>query len=114
MEVLINDLLKLGALKSNLEAKIFGGSSIIKTTSEKTVGSENCDFVRDYLQSESIKIMAEDVGGSKPRRIYFFPASGKVTVLSVDQSRDGGVQEQDIAMRERVLSRQKTGGVELF
>jgi len=114
MEVLINDLLKNGAKKENLEAKIFGGANIIRTSSTETVGAQNGQFVKRYLRSEKIRIKAEDLGGECARRIYFFPRTGKVSVRRIVSSVVDDVTRNEIELRKKASSHQKAGGVELF
>lgn len=114
MELLINDLLKLGSKKENLEAKIFGGANVIQTSAANPVGSQNSDFVIDYLRAELISITAKDLGGDFPRRIYFFPDSGKVSVLRVGSVDVGDVVRKEMEMQKKVFSRSKAESVELF
>ncbi len=84
MEVLINDLLKHGAIRSNLEAKIFGGAMV--TGTENKIGSDNIAFVKDYLNLEQIPIINSDVGGIQARTVYFIPETGDVFVRKVEKS----------------------------
>ncbi len=114
MEVLINDLLKIGAQKENLEAKVFGGANVIQTSSMETVGAQNSEFVKEYLRSEGIPVLAEDLGGSKARRVYFFPADGRVSVLRIVSLGNDDIKEKEIEMRKRALAKHSNGGVELF
>lgn len=114
MEVLINDLLKTGAKKENLEAKIFGGANVIQTTAMEKVGAQNGDFVRNYLDIEAIPILAEDLGGEQPRRIYFYPNTGRVSVLRIASTPAEEVKKAEIEMRREFRAKQKAGGVELF
>ncbi|MEO5861176.1 MAG: chemoreceptor glutamine deamidase CheD [Burkholderiales bacterium] len=78
MEVLINQLLSLGAKRDRLEAKVFGGGRVLAGMTD--VGQRNAEFVRDYLRHERIKISAQDLGNTYPRKVYFFPQTGKVLV----------------------------------
>ncbi len=80
MEILINKLLEMGALQENLEAKIFGGSNLLKSFTVDNVGARNTHFVRNYLQQRKIPILAEDLLDTYPRKIYFFPDQNKVMV----------------------------------
>lgn len=75
MELLINALLKAGARKERLEAKIFGGARMIAGLSD--IGQSNGDFARRFLRDEGIPCLAESIGGTKARRIRFWPASGR-------------------------------------
>ena len=76
MESLINDLLKLGAIRERLEIKVFGGGRVLSGVTD--VGARNIDFVRNYLQLEGYRIVAEDLGGTTPRKVFYFPNTGRV------------------------------------
>ena len=85
MEVLINQLLKAGARRENLEAKVFGGGNVLRGFSSINVGERNARFVRDYLRDVNIRILAEDLNDIHPRKVYFFPETGKVLVKKLIQ-----------------------------
>ena len=85
MEVLINQLLKAGARRENLEAKVFGGGNVLRGFSSINVGERNAQFVRDYLRTVNIRILAEDLNDIHPRKVYFFPETGKVLVKKLTQ-----------------------------
>ncbi len=76
MESLINDLLKLGALRERLEVKLFGGGRILAGMTD--VGDRNITFIRNFMQIEGYQISAEDLGGTQPRKLIYFPSSGRV------------------------------------
>jgi chemotaxis protein CheD len=76
MESLINDLLKLGATRERLEIKVFGGGRVLSGVTD--VGARNIAFVRNYLQLEGYRIIAEDLGGTTPRKVFYFPITGRV------------------------------------
>ena len=83
MEALINELMKIGARKSNLVAKIFGGARTFENGLR--IGDANAQFVHDFLELESIPIIAESIGGSQARRVRFFPESGHAKqLLTID------------------------------
>jgi chemotaxis protein CheD len=112
MESLINDLMKLGGRRERLEIKLFGGGNIL--TSMTDVGARNIEFVRKWLKMEGLRIAVQDVGDVYPRRVVYFPATGRVLVKRL-RSLDG----KSIAEREQqylVNLRQKPEGndVELF
>jgi len=75
MESLINDLLKLGAARERLEVKVFGGGCVLSGMTD--VGARNIAFIRDYLRLEGYRIAAEDLGGTQPRKVVYFPATGR-------------------------------------
>ena len=75
MESLVNDLLKLGATRERLEIKVFGGGRVLSGMTD--VGARNIAFVRSYIQLEGYRITAEDLGGTQPRKVVYFPTSGR-------------------------------------
>jgi chemotaxis protein CheD len=114
MEVLINELLKSGARRENLEAKVFGGGSVLRGFVAINVGERNAQFVRNYLKAESIRVVAEDLNDIHPRKVYFFPRSGKVLVKKLKQLNNNTLvnREQDYA--HRLHSKPVAGDIELF
>ncbi len=114
MEVLINDLLKAGARRENLEAKVFGGGNVLRGFIAINVGERNAQFVREYLRAENIRVVAEDLNDIYPRKVYFFPRTGKVLVKKLKQLNNNTLvnREQDYA--SRLLTNPVAGDVELF
>ena len=78
MELLVNHLLKLGAMRHRLEAKVFGGGKVIKDFTFANVGERNVSFVLEHLKQEGIPIVARDLLDIYPRKVHFFPHSGRV------------------------------------
>ncbi|ABR88351.1 chemotaxis protein [Janthinobacterium sp. Marseille] len=114
MEILINDLLKAGARRENLEAKVFGGGNVLSGFSSINVGERNAQFVRNFLKVENIRIVAEDLNDVHPRKVYYFPRNGKVLVKKLRQLNNNTLvnREQDYA--NRLQSGSVSGDVELF
>jgi len=103
MEVLINELMKTGAQRSTLRAKVFGGARMIDSIGR--AGQLNGDFAERYLRSEGIEIEARSIGGSLARRVEFWPASGRARMRFID----------DLAiLEERGTKLPQPNGVELF
>lgn len=111
MEALINDIIKRGGRKDRLEAKVFGGGNVIDTSSQRTVGDKNSSFVLEYLEREGVPVTARDLGGTRARRIFFFPTNGRVSVLRLEPT---VVRDQEIRLKDRVEKAPKAGTVELF
>jgi chemotaxis protein CheD len=113
MESLINDLLKLGASRERLEIKLFGGGRILSGMTD--VGGRNVEFVRNYMQIEGYRVSAEDLGGQQPRKVVYFPASGRVRMRKLRP-----VENRTISHHEQLylasLGNKAAGGgdVELF
>ena len=81
MELLINGLLRTGARRSGLRAKIFGGASM--SAGHAAIGLENGRWGREFLINEGFPIMAESLGGTKARRLVMTPATGHVRQMIV-------------------------------
>lgn len=112
MESLINDLLKLGASRARLEIKLFGGGQILAAMTD--VGGRNIRFIRNYLAIEGYRVAAEDLGGTQPRKVVYFPLSGRARLRRLRP-----VENRIISRHEQLylesLGRHTTGGeVELF
>ena len=114
MEVLINELLKAGARRENLEAKVFGGGNVLRGFVAINVGERNAQFVRNYLRTEGIRCVAEDLNDIHPRKVYFFPRTGKVLVKKLKQLNNNTLvnREQDYA--SRLQTGDVAGSVDLF
>lgn len=76
MELLINELLRLGARRKNMQAKLFGGASTCLKNFD--TGDSNTRFALDFMHFERIPVVARCVGGDRARRIRFNPTTGAV------------------------------------
>lgn len=86
MQQLIEEMLKRGATRRALEAKVFGGAQVIDGMSVMNIGERNTAFVIEYLNAQRIPIVSQDVEGSHPRKVCFLPASGKAMVKRLRRS----------------------------
>lgn len=114
MEVLINHLLKLGARRSSLEAKVFGGGRVMASLSSSGVGDRNAQFVLDYLRTERIPVAAQDLLDIYPRKLYFFPTSGKVMVKKLVRMHNDTLARREKEYAERLVEAPVSGDIELF
>ena len=115
MELLINELMKRGASRMTLEAKVFGGGAVIGGMSSINVGERNTRFVIDYLQTERIPIVSRDVLEIYPRKVCFLPASGKAMVKRLAPTHADAFVAQDRAAAQKALPTATSGGsVDLF
>jgi chemotaxis protein CheD len=114
MEILINDLLKAGARRENLEAKVFGGGNVLRGFIAINVGERNAQFVRDYLRAENIRTIAEDLNDIYPRKVYFFPRTGKVLVKKLKQLNNNTLANREQDYASRLQKTPVAGAVELF
>ena len=114
MEVLINQLVKMGANRNRLEAKMFGGGAVLRGFTTVNVGERNSEFVLDYLHTEHIKVVSQDLMGLYPRKVYFFPASGRVMVRKLTTVHNNTIIEREQNYGQRLKSSSIAGDVELF
>lgn len=104
MDVLVRDLVKAGARRERLQAKVFGGAAVLPNMPSLNVGDNNAQFVLEYLKAEKIGVYAQDLGGTRARRVAFFPESGKVAVRRLHPTQDVGVQDREGEMLRRLWS----------
>ena len=112
MEILINSILREGGNRGRLEVKLFGGANVIRSSFR--VGSENVDFVRDYARREGLTVLSDDLGGNLPRRVHYFPVTGKAFRLLLRRSGDTEIFTTERRMTQEVHHRLGDGEVELF
>ena len=87
MELLINELMKLGGDRRRFIAKAFGGANVLQGMVMPSVGDGNIRFVREFLATERIPLVAERLGGKHAVHLYFHTDTSKATVRTVDGSR---------------------------
>ncbi len=116
MEVLINEILRTGARKQDLEAKVFGAGNVISRAEMTNVGQQNAEFVLSYLREEGIRLLASDLGGDRARRVFYFPSTGKARVLNLSNQDTAktGAAEVSLEQRLRVEKKVQASIVELF
>ena len=115
MELLINEMMKRGASRMNMEAKVFGGGQVVAGMNSLNVGERNTSFVIDYLKMERIPILSKDVLDIYPRKVCFLPASGKAMVKRLAPANAEALVAQDRAAAQRAVPANTGGGsVDLF
>jgi chemotaxis protein CheD len=112
MEHLINEIMRNGGRRQNLEAKIFGGGRIISGMTD--VGLANITFVRDYLSTEGLPLVAEDVGDIYPRMVIFFPATGVAKVKRLRSLHNNVILDEERRYVDSIRKQPVSGAVELF
>jgi chemotaxis protein CheD len=105
MELLINEMLTLGARKAQLRAWVFGGGQILSDLTD--VGQCNVQFAAQYLQREEISIKALDTGGNLARRLFFAPHLDSPVCRLIKESL-GRVQHREARHAELVANRSAT------
>ena len=114
MEVLINQLLKMGARRSNLEAKVFGGGAVLRGFTVNNVGKSNADFVLRYLETEKMPVVAQDLLDIYPRKVYFFPQTGLVRVKRLRAVHNDTIINRESEYKTRLSYSKIEGDVDLF
>jgi chemotaxis protein CheD len=115
MEMLLNELFKAGARRERLEAKVFGGGAVLASMTLLNIGERNADFVLRYLQMEQVRVAAQDLRGKLPRRINYFPRTGKVTMRKLNHHDDVALVDRgEEALARALAERQGRNKVELF
>lgn len=114
MELLINDLLKRGARRSRLLAKVFGGGNVLSGFYSDPIGTRNARFVLQYLAAERIPVMARDLGDIHPRKVCFFAQTGRTLVKRLPATRDNEIARVERDYYGSLNRAPASGGVELF
>ncbi len=115
MELLINQMMKLGARREHMQAKVFGGGQVMHTFTTMNVGERNTQFVLDYLQTERIAVISKDVLDIHPRKVCYFPATGKAMCKRLAHSHPETLETQERKGSAAVVAKATTGGsVDLF
>lgn len=115
MELLINEMLKAGARRESLQAKIFGGAQVMAGFTTMNVGERNTAFVKDYLRTERIPILSEDVLDIHPRKVCFFPVTGKAMVKRLAHTHPESLLSQERRGNVAAVVQATAGGsVDLF
>jgi chemotaxis protein CheD len=114
MEILVNHLLKLGARRQNLEAKVFGGGRVMASLSGSMVGDRNSKFVIEYLKTEGIPVASRDLLDVYPRKVYFFPSTGRVLVKKLMRMHNDTLARRETEYAARLTEAPVAGDVELF
>jgi chemotaxis protein CheD len=112
MEHLINTILAHGGKRERLEIKLFGGGRLLHALTD--IGERNIDFIRDYLRIETLPVIAEDLGGRHPRKLLYFPASGRVLLRKLPLSCENKVCQRELEYQRSIEEVPVAGEIDLF
>ncbi|MBR1135624.1 MAG: chemoreceptor glutamine deamidase CheD [Bradyrhizobium sp.] len=112
MERLINDILARGGARRRLEIKVFGGANVLNGMAK--IGHRNADFVEDYLAAEHLPIAAYHLRGSLPRRVHYFPVTGRVMLLELPRADHDALVRNETSYKTRIQVEPVAGSVEIF
>ena len=114
MEILINSLTNLGAHRTLLEAKVFGGGNVLPGMTQLNIGQRNADFALRFLNAERIRVVARDLIDVYPRKVYYFPRTGKVLVKKLRNIHNRTIYTREIEYGARLVKEEVAGDIELF
>lgn len=115
MELLINEMLKKGARRESMQAKVFGGAQVMAGFTTMNVGERNTKFVLDYLSTERIPVVSQDVLDIHPRKVCFFPTTGKALVKRLAHSHPETLAVEERKGNAATVAKSTSGGsVDLF
>lgn len=112
MENLVNSLLSSGAKRERLEFKIFGGGRIINGHSN--IGWYNIGFAFDYVYTEGFKIVSQDIGDIYPRKVLFYPHTGRVRVRRLNAMHNQSLAAEESRYSKKIVTKPVEGDIELF
>ncbi len=98
----------------DLEAKVFGGGRVMAALSSSNVGERNSTFVLNFLRTEGIAVSARDLLDVHPRKVYFFPATGRVLVKKLTRLHNDTLLRRESAYAARLTEAPISGEIELF
>lgn len=116
MELLINEMVGLGAIRSRLIAKVFGGGNMFNFEQKNQPGIKNTDFVLRFLDTDGIRLAAQDTGGRFSRKLIFHTDTGRAFVKRTKAIINIDKKSKDIihSGKEPKTIPKKTGDVTLF
>jgi chemotaxis protein CheD len=115
MELLISEIMKLGGTRKRFQAKVFGGGHVLRIReSLDGIPQQNIDFVHRFLNTESIPVMGEDIGGYQARRVLFNTQSTKVYLKKLGTNDAERTAEEEMVYLISLKRRKLDGEVELF
>jgi chemotaxis protein CheD len=112
MEHLITSIMKFGGARDRLEVKIFGGGNILSSITG--VGQRNIEFIRRYIEAEGLPLLAADLGDVYPRKVYYFPATGKVRVKKLRELHNNTIVDRETAYMKDLDIKPVEGEITLF
>ncbi len=112
MESLINNLARHGAHRLRLELKVFGGGRILKPMID--IGARNIAFIHSWVRTEGMRLAAQDLGGIQPRKLVYFPATGRARVLKLPAIENRGVADRELYYLQNLSEDVNEGQVEIF
>jgi chemotaxis protein CheD len=112
MEALINHLARHGAQRPRLELKVFGGGRILKPMID--IGARNIAFIHSWVRTEGMRLAAQDLGGIQPRKLVYFPATGRARVMKLPPIENRSIADRELYYLEHLSEDPNESPVEIF
>jgi len=114
MEYLVNEILKLGGRREDLEVKLFGGGRVVRSINFTDVGARNIEFVQAFVNNERLKVVAEDLGGNYARKVIYFPATGFAKIKKLTSGSHAEVVVHEAQYAGQIKKKTGGGKIEIF
>jgi chemotaxis protein CheD len=121
MELLINDMMKLGARRQNIKAKCFGGGNVLRLREDQqnreTVGDVNVKFIKEFLGNENIPIVGSCLGGIHGRNVHFVGTDFSVFIKKIGETQERLLEKQERSYWKKNIEeseKTKTSGAEFW
>jgi chemotaxis protein CheD len=114
MEQLINEILKNGGKRQNLEVKVFGGGRVLQHMQSIDIGRRNIEFIKDYINTEQLTLLAEDLGDVFPRKVMYFPLTGRARIKKLRSMLHDTILERESQYFRELEQKPVEGDIELF
>jgi len=112
MEHLINDIMSHGGQRKHMEFKLFGGGKVMAIGMD--VGQKNIDFVLEYMAEEGFYIASQDLGDVYPRKVNYFPKTGKVKMKKLKRMHNDTITKREERYLDQLKVEPVAGDIELF
>ena len=112
MEHLINEILTHGGMRKNLEIKVFGGGRVL--TQATDIGKKNIEFVLEFIQTEGLALLGQNVGDIYPRKVNYFPFTGKVRMKKLRNMHNDTIIQREESYLHSLEEEKVESSIELF
>ncbi|HEY1899829.1 MAG TPA: hypothetical protein VGG49_08560 [Steroidobacteraceae bacterium] len=112
MESLINHLMRHGAQRERMQIKVFGGGRILSSMTD--IGARNIAFIHSWARTEGVRLLAHDLGGIQPRKLVYFPATGRARVRRLPPIENRSIADRELYYLQHLREDPDDGQVEIF
>lgn len=113
MELLINEIMKNGGNRNNLECAVFGGGKVVSSMTSD-IGDKNIAFVTQFLKEERIQVVQMKTGGTCALQVYYHPISGNAFSVGLDESQSAHIKAEEKRYMNQVNADSDDSGITYF